>query len=128
MRSLCGIPPKSGSKLLREFTRGMFGVQNEEKMARVLEAVETCHFIATPMATDAADKAAIEATDCEHHSDPANRFYTFGCGKLTRQGYENLFCQGAGTFGAYPTGPVPLWKRFRFPPDFVPRFPSNHSA
>jgi hypothetical protein len=34
-------PAKSASQLLRQFTRGMFGRENEEKMASVLEAVET---------------------------------------------------------------------------------------
>ncbi len=34
-------PKRSGRALVREFTRGMFGPENAEKMALVLEAVET---------------------------------------------------------------------------------------
>jgi hypothetical protein len=33
-------PQKSGSELLRQYTKGMFGKENEEKLASVLEAVE----------------------------------------------------------------------------------------
>ena len=113
---------KSGSELLREFTRGMFGTQNEEKIARVLEAVESCHFISTPMATDATDKTAIESTDCQHHSDPANRFYKFGCSKVTRKGYEKFLAEAPERLELILHARAEL-EEVKIASDFVPAFP-----
>lgn len=45
-------PEKSGGQLLREFTRGMFGAGNEEKMASVYEAYEKCCCYLCPLPQD----------------------------------------------------------------------------
>lgn len=45
-------PQRSGAQLLREFTRGMFGSENEEKMASVYDAVEIVYPTLVRLYTD----------------------------------------------------------------------------
>ena len=122
-------PGKSGSELLREFTRGMFGTQNEEKMARILEAVESCYLMDTPMAlippayySGFGSVKSCYSTDCENGSDPANCLYNFGCSKFTRKGYDNLLAMAPERLELIQRTRAAL-KKIKIASDFVPAFP-----
>jgi len=64
-------PNQAGSELIREFTRGMFGPENAEKMALIYEAVEKA--------------AAGFARVVSLHSRKQQKGLRKGCGLFKRQ-------------------------------------------